>query len=208
MALFDFLRHRKPKEERPRQSRIGAFFSRIFNRRRPDPGPQPVPAPEPEPELLPEDDLYYDEPLQPAEPDIIIDDYYVESQIEPAPPVISQQEEIQLDQYAAEHTEINPYTDTELLDKYGKMIDTMVNKGYIVPFENDADAAEFLRVLSSKAWEEAYGYWYSIEALSQIQDAITRGAMAGTLQSNYNAQIEKKSNNYLKTWEDWLQAGY
>lgn len=97
-------------------------------------------------------------------------------------------------------------SDAELLEKYRKMIDTMVKRGYIDSFRNDADAAEFLRVLGSEAWEEAHGYWYSPAALGEIQDAILRGATAGTLQDNYNSQLEKKSNRYLETWEDWLQA--
>lgn len=204
MALFDFLR-RRPRPSAGSGGGITGFLSRIFGRRKREPEPEQVPI---EPEIVPDPaDLYYDEPEPIPEADIIIDDNYVETQVTP-PPVFTDPEAERLDNYLAEHTEINPYSDQELLDRYGKMIDTMVRKGYIKEFDNEADAAEFLRVLSSQAWEEAHGYWYSIEALSQIQSAIAHGAMAGTLQSNYNAQIEKKSNNYLKTWEDWLQAGY
>lgn len=193
MALFDFFRRRRPAADssRPRGSGgITGFLNRIFGRRRTEPEPEPEPIyPEPEPELEP-DEFIYEEP----EADIIIDDSYVETFQPP-----------QIEEAPIEAGQITDLSDQELLDKYQGMLDKMVERGYIDSFDNDADAAEFLRVLSSQAWEEAHGYWYSVEALSQIQDAVARGAKAGTLQSNYNLQIEKKSNNYLKTWEEWIQ---
>lgn len=195
MALFDFFRRRRPAADssRPRGSGgIAGFLNRIFGRRRqePEPEPEPIYPEEEEPEPEP-DEFEYEEP----EADIIIDDSYVESF---QPPQIE-------DTSSYEAGQITDLSDQELLDKYQGMLDKMVERGYIDSFDNDADAAEFLRVLSSQAWEEAHGYWYSVEALSQIQDAVARGAKAGTLQSNYNLQIEKKSNNYLKTWEEWMQ---
>lgn len=191
MALFDFFRRRRPAADssRPRGSGgITGFLNRIFGRHRQQEGPEPEPIyPEEEPEP---DEFIYEEP----EADIIIDDSYVESFQPP-----------QIEEAPFEAGQITDLSDQELLDKYQGMLDKMVERGYINSFDNDADAAEFLRVLSSEAWEEAHGYWYSVEALSQIQDAVARGAKAGTLQSNYNLQIEKKSNNYLKTWEEWMQ---
>ncbi len=102
--------------------------------------------------------------------------------------------------------QVTTTSDSNLLDRYGDMLNKMIEKGYIDDFKNKEDAAEFLRVLSSEAWEEAHAYWYSVEALGQIQDAIERGATAGGLQSEYNKQVEKKSNNYLSTWDAWLRV--
>lgn len=209
MALFDFFRRRRPAADssRPRGSGgITGFLNRIFGRRKPEPEPIYPEEEEPEPE---------------PEADIIIDDDYIESlddnivfndsntdlytdEPEPFPDLVVNADVV-ITESTVQEFQITQVSDAELLEKYGKMLDTMVQRGYINSFDNDADAAEFLRVLSSQAWEEAHGYWYSVEALSQIQDAVARGAKAGTLQSNYNLQIEKKSNNYLKTWEEWMQ---
>lgn len=182
MALFDFFRRRKDPEGRPQNTGgIRGFFSRLFNRRKPE---------IPEPEAAPE-------PAQMEEPDVDIDDSLFNN-LEDV--YISEQERPSFDQPS-----VTTADDQSLLDKYSDMLDTMVDRGYIQAFDNDQDAAEFLRVLSSEAWEEAHAYWYSVEALQQIQDAIARGATAGGLQEDYNRQVEKKSNNYLRTWEDWLR---
>lgn len=188
MALFDFLRRgRRPASgESGRRGLLGRIINRFIH-----PSPEPE---QPEPE-----EFSQEEP--PTGLDIVdLDEINEDSS-----------------QYGADAmgsaadggyipAGVTDLSDEELLNKYGKMIDTMVERGYITQFDSDQGAAEFLRVLSSQAWEEAHGYWYSVEALSQIQDAIARGATAGTLQSNYNNQIEKKSNHYLETWEDWLNA--
>lgn len=183
MALFDFFRRRRDKEGRPQNTGgIRGFFSRLFNRRKPEAAPEPEEIPE---------------PAQMEEPDVDIDDSLFNS-LEDV--YTSEQERPSFDQPS-----VTTADDQSLLDKYGDMLDTMVDRGYIQAFESDQDAAEFLRVLSSEAWEEAHAYWYSVEALQQIQDAIARGATAGGLQEDYNRQVEKKSNNYLRTWEDWLR---
>lgn len=183
MALFDFFRRRRDKEGRPQSTGgIRGFFSRLFNRRKPEAAPEPEEIPE---------------PAQMEEPDVDIDDSLFNS-LEDV--YTSEQERPSFDQPS-----VTTADDQSLLDKYCNMLNTMVDRGYIQAFESDQDAAEFLRVLSSEAWKEAHAYWYSVKALQQIQDAIARGATAGGLQEDYNRQVEKKSNNYLRTWEDWLR---
>ena len=186
MAFFDFFRRRKDREGVPQRSGgVRGFFSRLFNRKK----PAPAPAPEPLPDLAAME-----------EPDIEIGDLF-----ETVEPVYTNDQEIPTAP-TLEDSQVTVASDSTLLDKYGGMLDTMVEKGYIQAFDNDEDATEFLRVLSSQAWEEAHNYWYSVEALQQIQDAIQRGATAGSLQDQYNRQIEKKSKNYLRTWEEWLRV--
>ena len=185
MSLLDFFKRRKDPEGKPQGSGgVRGFFSRLFNRRKKEKPEKPAPLPEPavmeEPDISIDDDLF----------DQIEDAYNPPPQERPA-------------------TDLPPVTTVDnesLMDKYSGMLDTMVEKGYIQPFDSDEDAAEFLRVLSSDAWEEAHTYWYSVEALQQIQDAIARGATAGSLQDEYNKQVEKKSKNYLKTWEAWQRV--
>ena len=183
MALFDFFRRRKDRDPQPakRTSGFKGFFSRLFNRRK----PAAVPEPEEDLETAVMEDVQIDDDL------------------------INNAEDVYLDTVPAVETGTVPTLEEDsqyLLNKYEGMLDTMVERGYIQPFDSDQDAAEFLRVLGSEAWEEAHAYWYSVEALQQIQDAISRGATAGSLQEDYNMQREKKSNNYLKTWEDWIRV--
>ena len=186
MAFFDFFRRRKDREGVPQRSGgVRGFFSRLFNRKK----PAPAPAPEPLPDLAAME-----------EPDIEIGDLF-----ETVEPVYTSDQEIPTVP-TTDIAQVTPVSDSTLLIRYRKMLDTMINKGYIEDFDSEEDAAEFLRVLSSQAWQEAHTYWYSVEALQQIQDAIQRGATAGSLQDEYNKQIEKKSKNYLRTWEEWLRV--
>lgn len=187
MALFDFFRRRNSSDEgRPQRSGgIRGFFSRLFGRKREELPPEPQPLPD---------------PAVMEEPDIDVDDSLFNELEDVYSPPTSEQ---------PSYSDLPPVTTSDqdnLLGRYSDMLDTMVERGYIQAFDSDEDAAEFLRVLSSDAWEEAHTYWYSVEALQQIQDAISRGATAGSLQDEYNKQTEKKSNNYLKTWENWLRA--
>lgn len=99
--------------------------------------------------------------------------------------------------------EITTLTDEELIDKYSDMLNKMIKQGYIDEFRNDKEKAEFLRVLSSNAWNEAHTYFYSIVAFQEIQDAIQRGATARALQEQYNMEKEKKSNAFLQLWDTW-----
>lgn len=190
MGIFDFIRQRggrKPQDPgRPR-----SIFGRILDRFR-----RPSPAPEPEEPVRPPAQI------QETPDDTNIDYYDIDAGEMPEDTGLYVHD---LDTEPVGIPEgVTDVSNQYLLDTYGGMLQTMVDRGYIDAFGSDADAAEFLRVLSSQAWEEAHGYWYSPAALGEIQDAILRGATAGTLQSNYNEQIEKKSNHYLETWEDWL----
>lgn len=193
MALFDFFRRRnKPAQPAPRGG-IRGFFSRLFNRRRPaadvdeeEPAAAIQPAPE-EPDLEPVD-LFAG-----------MEDVY-------KPPLPEMPEVEEIGAPADDLAQVTTLNDRDLVERYSDMLDKMVERGYIDSFKTEEDAAEFLRVLSSEAWEEAHAYWYSVEALGQIQDAIERGATAGGLQSEYNKQVEKKSNNYLSTWDAWLRV--
>ena len=90
--------------------------------------------------------------------------------------------------------DINQDPDADLIERYRPMIETMIEKGWIDEFKSDADMAEFLRVLSSSAWEEAHKYWYSEIAFLEIQEAIERGATARQLQDEYNKVLEKKNH--------------
>ena len=85
-----------------------------------------------------------------------------------------------------------------------QIINTLVEHGYIQPFKNDHEAAEFLRVLESDAWNENHRQLYGPDVMNRIQNAIARGATAGALQEQYNKEIEKKSNTFLVGWEDFL----
>ena len=185
MALFDFFRRRRDPEGKPAKStgRLGRWFSGLFGRSRkkqPEVEPLPEPAPMEEPDISVDDQLFES-----------LEDVYTSDQEQPASYSVDDLSQVTIE------------SDRDLLDRYSGMLDTMVDKGYIQPFDSDEDAAKFLRVLSSEAWEEAHAYWYSIEALQQIQDAIQRGATAGRLQEEYNRQKEKKSKNYLRTWDEW-----
>lgn len=102
--------------------------------------------------------------------------------------------------------DINQDPDAELIERYRPMIETMITKGWIDEFKSDADMAEFLRVLSSSAWEEAHKYWYSEIAFLEIQEAIERGATARQLQDEYNKVMEKKTIGFLQAWEGWQQT--
>ena len=185
MALFDFFRRRKDQAEQ-RHGIIRGFLSRLFNRRR-------IERPEsPRQEARTE--------IQ-EEPDIDIDDDLFNAVEDIYKPPESEQPRNKLDTDIAQVTTVS---DETLMIRYRKMLDTMVNKGYIDAFDSDADAAEFLRVLSSEAWEEAHAYWYSVDALQQIQDAILKGATARSLQDEYNEQKEQQSDSYLATWENWI----
>ena len=190
MALFDFFRRRskpaRPAGEPAPQGGIRGFFSRLFNRVR----PAAAAAPEPE----------YEEPE--PEPFDLFED--LEDEYAPPAPELPAMEEV--GQPADDLAQVTTLSDRDLVERYSDMLDKMVERGYIDSFKSEEDAAEFLRVLSSEAWEEAHAYWYSVEALGQIQDAIERGATAGGLQSEYNKQVEKKSNNYLSTWDTWLRV--
>lgn len=187
MALFDFFRRRskpaRPAGEPAPRGGVRGFFSRLFNRVRPAAAAAPEPAPEPEPF-----DLFED-----------LEDEY-------APPKQELPTMEEVGQPADDMSQVTTLGDRDLVERYSDMLDKMVERGYIDSFKSEEDAAEFLRVLSSEAWEEAHAYWYSVEALGQIQDAIERGATAGGLQSEYNKQVEKKSNNYLSTWDAWLRV--
>ena len=189
MALFDFFRRRskpaQPASEPAPKGGVRGFFSRLFNRRRPA-AAAIRPAPE-EPDLEPVD-LFAG-----------MEDVY-----KPPRPEMPEVEEIGAP--ADDLSQVTTISDRDLVERYSDMLDKMVERGYIDSFKSEEDAAEFLRVLSSEAWEEAHAYWYSVEALGQIQDAIERGATAGGLQSEYNKQVGKKSNNYLSTWDAWLRV--
>lgn len=188
MALFDFFRRRskpaRPAGEPAPQRGVRGFFSRLFNRVRPA-APAAPEYEEPEPEPF---DLFED----------------LEDEYQPSAQELPMMEEV--GEPADALAQVTTINDRDLVERYSDMLDTMVEKGYIDSFKSDEDAAEFLRVLSSEAWEEAHAYWYSVEALGQIQDAIERGATAGGLQSEYNKQVEKKSNSYLSTWDAWLRG--
>lgn len=188
MALFDFFRRKpaRPAGEPAPKGGIRGFFSRLFNRVRPAAAAAPKPEyEEPEPEPF---DLFED----------------LEDEYQPPATEIPAMETTGAP--AEDLAQVTTTSDENLLYRYSDMLDKMVEKGYIKPFDSDEDAAEFLRVLSSQAWEEAHAYWYSVEALSQIQEAIERGATAGGLQEEYNRQVEKKSNHYLSTWDKWLRV--
>lgn len=181
MALFDFFRRRGSSSG---SGRSGGILSRIVNFFTSRP-----PAPE-----QPADDGYYDE-TEPEQPAPNIDYINIDDIQEPPEPAAADRWE----------TPIPMQDDQELLSKYRKTLDTMEEKGWISPFKSDADAAEFLRVLGSEAWNESHAYWYSKTALAEMQDAIQRGGTAGALQEEYNMAIEKKSNQYLNVWEDWTE---
>lgn len=189
MAFFDFFRRRskpaQPAGEPAPKGGVRGFFARLFNRVRPAAAPEPEPEPEPETEPF---DLFED----------------LEDEYAPPAPELPMMEEV--GQPADDLAQVTTLSDRDLVERYSDMLDKMVERGYIDSFKSEEDAAEFLRVLSSDAWEEAHAYWYSVEALGQIQDAIERGATAGGLQSEYNKQVEKKSNNYLSTWDAWLRV--
>ena len=185
MALFDRFRRRRNEGAPQRSGWLRGIIDRVFNRKK---RPEPMPAYEPAPEPAEMDDITIDDSLVDA-----VEDVNVSPAEMPAEPDL-------------DLSPVTPVDDRTLVDRYGQMLDTMVEKGYIQPFDTDRDAAEFLRVLSSDAWEEAHNYWYSVEALQQIQDAIQRGATAGGLQEEYTKQTEKKSKNYLLTWENWLRV--
>ena len=190
MALFDFFRRRskpaRPAGEPAPKGGVRGFFSRLFNRAR----PAAAAAPEPE----------YEEPE--PEPFDLFED--LEDEYAPPEQELPMMEEV--GEPADDLSQITTFGDRDLVERYSDMLDKMVERGYIDSFKSEEDAAEFLRVLSSEAWEEAHAYWYSVEALGQIQDAIERGATAGGLQSEYNKQVGKKSNNYLSTWDAWLRV--
>lgn len=190
MALFDFFRRRskpaRPAGEPAPQRGVRGFFSRLFNRVR----PAAAAAPEPE----------YEEPE--PEPFDLFED--LEDEYQPPATEIPAMETTGAP--AEDLSRVTTANDRDLVERYSDMLDTMVERGYIDAFKSEGDAAEFLRVLSSQAWEEAHAYWYSVEALGQIQEAIERGATAGGLQEEYNRQVEKKSNHYLSTWDKWLRV--
>ena len=148
---------------------------------------EPVPEPPNEPgvELPPEPPKEKDKPkyevIIDAEDDLVI---------QPPEPTAPQQD-------------VTILTDDELITKYDDMINKMIQHGYIDEFRNDKEKAEFLRVLSSNAWNEAHTYFYSIVAFQEIQDAIQRGATARALQEQYNMEKEKKSNAFLQLWDTW-----
>ena len=105
-----------------------------------------------------------------------------------------------------EGPEVPTVSDETLLIRYRKMLDTMVERGYIKPFVSDKEAAEFLRVLGSKAWDEAHAYFGTSETVfKDIQNAIEHGATAGALQDDYNMTVEKKSKDFLRMFENWRE---
>lgn len=197
MALFDFFRRRnkpaRPAGEPAPRGGVRGFFSRLFNRRRPasvEDEEEPAAAIQPAPE----------------EPDLEPVDLFAGMEDVYKPPLPEMPEIEEIGAPAEDLAQVTTVNDRDLVERYSDMLDKMVERGYIDSFKSEEDAAEFLRVLSSEAWEEAHAYWYSVEALGQIQDAIERGATAGGLQSEYNKQVEKKSNNYLSTWDAWLRV--
>lgn len=100
--------------------------------------------------------------------------------------------------------EVSPASDETLLNRYRGMINTMVERGLINEFRNDKEAAEFLRVLSSRAWEEAHNYWGTSKGIfKDVQSAIEHGATAGVLQNDYNMMLEKKSKDYMGVFSSW-----
>lgn len=192
MALFDFFRRKpaRPEGQPAPKGGVRGFFSRLFNRRKPAPAPEPEAA----------RPSYYEEPE--PEPFDLFEDLEDEYQ----PPAAEMPAMETVGAPAKDLSQVTTTNDRDLVERYSDMLDTMVERGYIDAFKSEGDAAEFLRVLSSQAWEEAHAYWYSVEALGQIQEAIERGATAGGLQEEYNRQVEKKSNHYLSTWDKWLRV--
>ena len=144
-----------------------------------------VPEPEPEPEPEPPRDPPIPEPPKPKR--------------KPGRPK-KERDPLQVE------PDINQDPDADLIERYRPMIETMIEKGWIDEFKSDADMAEFLRVLSSSAWEEAHKYWYSEIAFLEIQEAIERGATARQLQDEYNKVLEKKTIGFLQAWEGWQEA--
>lgn len=147
----------------------------------PDKRKEPLPPLPPVPPVPPKD--------KPDDITVVIDANESLS-IQPPEPTVPQQD-------------VTTLTDDELITKYDDMISKMIQQGYIDEFRNDKEKAEFLRVLSSNAWNEAHTYFYSIVAFQEIQDAIQRGATARALQEQYNMEKEKKSNAFLQLWDTW-----